>query len=154
MVTNRNRTVPDYLESGSWQPRASQPTLANAMDVGDPSNMERVFRLYPTVAQLRQHVSAESVDDATIRRVIAAGPARWGRVFDPHTATAVHVVETRELCSPVIVSTAHPAKFQSIVEPLVGQPLEVPEALARIRERPCQSVEIDPDLRELRDALR
>ncbi|MHC4918843.1 MAG: threonine synthase [Planctomycetota bacterium] len=153
MVSNANRTVPDYLSTGSWQPRPSVQTLANAMDGGDPSNMERVFHLYPTVASLRADVSSFFVEDATIEAVIAAGPKRWGRVLDPHTATAVHVVETQQLSAPVIVSTAHPAKFRSIVEPLVREPVEVPEALVKIQERPTQFVEIEPDAEALRRAL-
>jgi threonine synthase len=153
MVSNANRTVPDYLDTGSWEPRPSVQTLANAMDVGDPSNMERVLHLYPTVADLRRDVSSFAVDDATIEATIAAGPERWGRIFDPHTATAVHVVETQQLASPIIVSTAHPAKFRSIVEPLVGEPVQVPEALLRIQERPTYFVEIEPEVEALGRAL-
>ena len=153
MVSNANRTVPDYLSTGSWQPRPSVRTLANAMDVGDPSNMERVFHLYPTADSLREDVSSFAVEDAAIQQVIAGAPERWGRVLDPHTATAVHVVETQQLSLPVVVSTAHPAKFRGIVEPLVGRPVEVPEALLRIQERPTHFVEIEPEVEALRRAL-
>ena len=92
-------------------------------------------------------------DDETIRNVIRTGPQRFGRVFDPHTATAVHVVETMEIAEPVIISTAHPAKFESVVAPLVDQSIEVPDTLARIRERPSHCTEIDPTVAALRDAL-
>jgi len=153
MVTNRTRTVPDYLETGSWRPRPAVQTLANAMDVGDPSNMERVFHLYPTIESLQADVSAFAVDDASIRRTIASGHERWGRTFDPHTATAVHVVETQAPSSPVIVATAHPAKFQSIVEPMIGRAVEVPDSLARIRQRPSRFVEIAASVEALGEAL-
>jgi len=153
MVSNANRTVPDYLRTGAWEPRPSVQTLANAMDVGDPSNMERVLDLYPTADSLREDVSSFAVGDAAIEATIAAGPERWGRVFDPHTATAVHVVETQQLDLPVVVSTAHPAKFRSIVEPLVAGAVDLPDALARIQERPTHFVEIDPDVAALRRAL-
>ena len=63
------------------------------------------------------------------------------------------MVETQQLDLPVVVSTAHPAKFRSIVEPLVGGPVDLPEALARIQERPTHFVEIDAEVEALREAL-
>jgi threonine synthase len=154
LATNANRVVPDYFASGSWQPRPSIPTLANAMDVGDPSNMERVFDLYPRAEQLRRDASALSVDDESIRRTIAEGPARWGRVWCPHTATAVHL---RERLGPqqheVVVATAHPAKFDGIVEPLVGRPVVVPPQLAELLARPRRVTEIGATFEELARGL-
>ena len=73
LAHNANRTVPDYLESGQWRPRASVATLASAMDVGDPSNMERLRTLFPELAALRAAVSAVSVDDEAIRARIRSG---------------------------------------------------------------------------------
>src|SRR5690606_33251688 len=63
LAHNANRTVPDYLETGEWQPRPSVATLASAMDVGNPSNMERMRSLYPNFAELSEAVSADSIDD-------------------------------------------------------------------------------------------
>ena len=153
MVTNANRTVPDYLSSGDWQPRPSQATLANAMDVGDPSNMERVFAMYPQVEELREHVVSVSVDDACIEATIRAGQRRHGRVLDPHTATAVYALDVLDIEQPVVVATAHAAKFESVVAPLIEGALEIPESLARIRERESRCVQIDPDLSALWRAL-
>ena len=164
MVTNANRTVPEYLASGTWEPRPSHRTLANAMDVGDPSNMERlrhlipdfaelVFSMYPSVEDLRQHVWSVSVDDISIQETIRAGQERHGQVFDPHTATAVAALDSLDLEEPVVVSTAHPAKFESIVGPLVDGDIEIPDSLMWIRERTGQSVEIDPDLDALRQTI-
>ena len=157
LACNANRTVPDYLSSGDWRPRPAVRTLANAMDVGDPSNMERVFSMYPSVEELRQQVASVSVDDETIREVIRSGQQRYGRVFDPHTATAVHAVETLGLedQDPIVISTAHPAKFESVVRPLLGDGgvIEIPDSLARIRKRATHSIEIDADLEVLRREL-
>ena len=153
MAANANRPVPDYLASGDWKPRPSIATLANAMDVGSPSNIERVFHLYPSVEELRQDVEACWTDDDTIREVLAAAPERYGRVVDPHTATALHALETSGLARAIVVSTAHPAKFQSVVEPVLGRPVEVPESLARLRDRPVRVTRIPADLAALRDAL-
>src|SRR5579872_5713187 len=73
LAHNANRTVPDYLQSGLWDPRPSVSTLASAMDVGNPSNMERLNSLFGTAASLRDALSADTVDDAQIRARIRAG---------------------------------------------------------------------------------
>ncbi len=149
MVTNANRTVPDYLQTGSWSPRPSVKTLANAMDVGDPSNMERVFDLYPDIEDLRRDVESMSVDDAEIEETIRHGRERYGRVWDPHTATAVRASEILDGDHWVLVSTAHPAKFDDVVEPLIGEGVEVPPALAELLARESRFVEIEPELAAL-----
>jgi threonine synthase len=148
LATNANRTLGDWFEGGAWQPRPSVRTLANAMDVGDPSNIERLFHLYPERETLRVQTRVLAVDDATIRAVIAVGPTRWGRVWCPHTATAVHFRERLPGEDWVVVATAHPAKFDSIVEPLVGT-VEVPPALRALLARPTRHVSIDADLGRL-----
>jgi threonine synthase len=153
LATNANRVVADWLEGGPWWPRPAVPTLANAMDVGSPSNIERIWQLYPEPEQLRRIASVVSVDDDAIREEIRRGPSRWGEVWCPHTATAVHLRE--RLSSPhwVIAATAHPAKFDSVVEPLIGRAVEVPPQLRGLLSRPSRFEVIDADLEELRRRL-
>jgi threonine synthase len=158
LAHNANRTVPDYLESGRWQPRASISTLASAMDVGNPSNMERVRSLFPDMPELLAAVGADSVDDAAIRGRIRAAFDAWGRSVCPHTAVAAEVYarlpEARRRASPwVIVSTAHAAKFREIVEPLTGKEVPIPESLMRLFARPTACTEIPATLEGLRAAL-
>jgi len=88
LAHNANRTVPDFLASGVWRPRPSIATLASAMDVGDPSNMERLRALYPQLEELRGALSACAVSDAEIRARIRAGFGAYGQMWCPHTATA------------------------------------------------------------------
>src|SRR5690606_17004560 len=66
LAVNANRTIPDFLATGDWQPRASRQTLASAMDVGNPSNMERLRHLLPDLGALREAVEAYPVDDESI----------------------------------------------------------------------------------------
>jgi threonine synthase len=158
LAHNANRTVPDYLASGLWQPRASMATLASAMDVGDPSNMERLRNLFPGMSELAHAVSADSVDDAAIRARIRAAFQDWGKSLCPHTAVAAEVYARlpamRRRASPwVIVATAHAAKFKEIVEPLTGEEVPVPESLMRLLARPTACSEIPPNLEGLRAAL-
>jgi len=157
LAHNANQTVTDFLHTGEWRPRPSIATLASAMDVGNPSNMERLRALFPELAQLRTAVSAETVDDAAIRERISQGFERYGQIWCPHTATAAEVYERLVVGKRpgrwIIVSTAHPAKFSEIVEPLIGRKVPVPEALAKLFARPTQCTEIQPDLAALRAAL-
>jgi threonine synthase len=158
LAHNLNRAVPDFLESGTWRPRPSVATLASAMDVGNPSNMERLRALYPEPPQLRAAVEAVSVNDEEIRARIRAGFRTFGQIWCPHTATAAEAwerlpPERRARGRWVLVSTAHAAKFREIVEPLIGQSVPVPESLAQLFARPTHCVEIDATLQALRGAL-
>ncbi len=157
LATNENRTIPDYLESGAWRPRPSVATLASAMDVGDPSNMERLRWLFPDVETLGRRVSARSVSNDEIRAAIRTDATALGHVWCPHTATAAHVYHqlprerTREHW--VLVATAHPAKFNEIVEPLIGRDVPVLPALERLLGRPRQEEDLPATLDALRARL-
>ena len=158
LAFNVNRTVPDFLASGEWQPRASVPTLASAMDVGNPSNMERLRHLYPEWRELARAVSAVTVTDEQIRSRIRADHARLGQTWCPHTATAAEAYArlepARRAAGPwVLVATAHPAKFPETVEPLIGASLPVPPALARLLALPRQAQEIPATLAALAAVL-
>ena len=157
LATNANRTIPDYLKSGEWEPKESVSTLASAMDVGNPSNMERLRNLFPEIAGVRHAVRASSVSDEQIEAQIANDYREHQETWCPHTATAKYVYEqlsAQEKQAPwVIVSTAHPAKFEGIVEPLIGKTMAVPSSLARLLELPSHSVELEPDLATLRRLL-
>jgi threonine synthase len=158
LAHNANRTVPDFLVNGKWQPRPSIATLASAMDVGDPSNMERLRTLYPQLEGLRAAVSACSVSDAEIRDRIQDGYRDYGQIWCPHTATAAEAWQRlpparRNEQRWVLVSTAHAAKFREIVEPLIGRPVPVPESLARLFARPAHCIEVDATLAALRAVL-
>ena len=153
LAVTANRTIPDYLATGHWGPRASVATLASAMDVGNPSNMERLRDLVPDFSALKASVEAYSVDDASIRAEIAAGYARYGEAWCPHTATAFwvydHLPPERKAGRPWIVSaTAHPAKFETIVEPIIGRAVPIPPALAQLLERPTAQTVLRPSLEE------
>lgn len=156
LATNANRPIPDYLDSGRWEPRPSVATLATAMDVGNPSNMERVRHLYPDIDTLRARLRAVSIDDATIRARIERTAAQTreidqqqGMALCPHTATAMEVRAQLATAHWVVVATAHPAKFEQIVEPLVGCEVAMPPALAALFDRECHVETVEPTLEAL-----
>lgn len=158
LAHNANRTVPDLLDHGVLEPRPSVATLASAMDVGNPSNLERLRDLHASLGSLRDAVSAVSVDDEAIRIRIREGYRRFGQIWCPHTAVAAEAcarlpAETRRAQSWCIVATASPAKFPETVEPLLGQPVPVPAALAALFDRPVQVRPLAADYPSLRAAL-
>ena len=158
LAHNANRTVPELLQTGAFKPRPSVATLASAMDVGNPSNLERLRALYPDIGALRGAISADWVSDEDIKARIHKGFVRFGQIWCPHTATAAEVYERmplqqRENGRWVLVSTAHPAKFREIVEPLIGQKVPMPPSLATLYDLPAQATEIDAGLAALRAGL-
>jgi threonine synthase len=157
LATNANRTVNEFLNSGDWQPRASVATIANAMDVGNPSNVERLRALFPEIGAMRSQVTADSVTDDQIRARIKTDLQSLGQVWCPHTAVAAEVYQriAKQRASEqwIIVATAHPAKFDDVVEPLIGRKVPVPEALAKLLALPKREREIAPTLDALRTEL-
>lgn len=157
LASNANATVPDFLQTGEWRPRASVATLASAMDVGNPSNMERLRWLFPGWQELSGRLSAQSVSDDEIRATIQRDYAAFGHAWCPHTATAACVyrgLEPRRYSERwVLVATAHPAKFNDIVEPLIGTTVPVPPALAALLELPSVQTTVEPRLEDLRHVL-
>jgi threonine synthase len=145
LVTNANRTIPEYFDTLEWVPRASVQTLASAMDVGDPSNMERLRSLIGEAEVLRDRLGVFSVDDKQIEAEIRRDYIEFGVATCPHTATATHAwrhldQRARLETDWILVATAHPAKFETIVEPLIGATVPLPDELSAILARPRRSV--------------
>jgi threonine synthase len=158
LATNANRVIGDYLNSGEWRPADSIRTLASAMDVGNPSNLERLRSLFGDTDPGRT-ARAVSVTDERIEQEIRVHSSEFGTAICPHTATACYAYrqlddEERRLKDWIIVATAHPAKFEQIVEPLIGRELQLPASLKEILGRPIRSLSIEPDLSSFDAALR
>jgi threonine synthase len=140
--------VPEYLRTGTFAPRASVPTLANAMDVGNPSNFERMLWLYGgDVEAMRRDITGSRHTDVEVREAIKRVYEARGYLLDPHSAIAylglcgASASKTggrpggdREL--GIFLATAHPAKFREIVEPIIGHAIETPGPLAEALARP------------------
>jgi threonine synthase len=134
--TNINDVVPRYLTSGRFDPRPSVQTLANAMDVGNPSNFERMLWLYGgDVDAMRREICGVRYTDDEVRDTIRRVYEDHGYLLDPHSAIAyrglTHVLEAAPGARVgIFLATAHPAKFAEIVEPVIGRMIELPPALA------------------------
>lgn len=158
-ATNANTTVPDYLDTGDYRPRPSVATIANAMDVGAPSNWERIEHLFRhDLKAMRSSLRWASLSDDGTRAEI-----RWlfdrGYLADPHGALACAILRERKHSDEVgvFLATAHPAKFASALAPVLGASLEsavpLPPALAEVATLPRQSTAIANDIEVLREFL-
>lgn len=154
-VTNANRTLIEWQRSGTYTPRPSVATIANAMDVGAPSNFERLIAL----PEAQRDVAIELVDDDTIRTRIRSEYDRTGYVWDPHSATAAEAWTRMEEARRagrgwIAAATAHPYKFADVVEPVIGRPIDPPPALAAILGRKAHKQVIAPDDAAFEQALK
>jgi threonine synthase len=158
LATNANTTIADFLVTGQWLPRPTVATLASAMDVGNPSNMERLRDLCGDAQAIRGELSAVIVTDDEIRATIRDEYRRHALAWCPHTATGLHVYrhlpdhERRER-HWIVVATAHAAKFDTIVEPLIDRPVPPPADLARLLALPASFDTIGPELAEIEARL-
>jgi threonine synthase len=129
-ATNRNDTLPRYLETGSYNPKPSMKTLSNAMDVGDPSNLVRLRELFGNkLDAMRNGIWAISISDEETAQTIAGVNDRLGYILDPHGAVGYAALRKYLNDNPgrngIFLETAHPAKFDS-VEKIIGRPVPNP----------------------------
>jgi threonine synthase len=155
---NANRSFADFLETGRFHPRPSVPTHSSAMDVGDPSNLERIRWLYgDDLAALGRDVSAVTVSDDETKACIAETYRRTGYVLDPHSAVGVRAHFRAPAASSeertVVLSTAHPAKFPDVVEDAIGRAVPLPAGIAAVMDRPEHMDEIAAEVDALGAAL-
>jgi threonine synthase len=157
-VNNLNDVVASYLLTGKFTPRPSIPTIANAMDVGNPSNFDRILDIFRhNYEWITRHLHGYSYSDKEIREVIGQVYKRTGYLCDPHGATGYQAAasyrkEHPEL-SGIFLETAHPAKFKESVEAVIGEPVELPERLAAFSDREKQAIPISADYQDFRDYL-
>jgi threonine synthase len=150
--TTINDTVPRYFASGRVEPRPSVSTAANAMDVGNPSNLERLQWLFDgDLNAMRQLISTKAHTDDEVKAAIAELDKRFSYVADPHSAIGYLGVE--KAANAVFLATAHPSKFREVVEPVIGRPVPLPDALAETLTRKKIVQRISPALAELSKLL-
>lgn len=144
-ANNRNKVFTDYLTTGVYEPKASILTVANAMDVGAPSNFARILNLYGNDHHtISNFISGRSYDDKQILDVIEKLYRENGYLLDPHGATGYMALKDslKEGEIGVFLETAHPAKFKETVEKSIGETVAMPEALQKFSTRQKQSVKL------------
>ncbi len=154
LATNANRALVALAATGRYEPAATIATLANAMDVGAPSNAERLLARFP---QVRHTIDADWADDEAISAAIRRTWDRHGLAICPHTACGMEVLERLRARGDqgtwIVAATAHPAKFDTVVEPIIGAAVPVPPPLAALLARPAHADPLPADPSALASAL-
>jgi len=152
--TTINDTVPRYFASGRVEPKPSVQTLANAMDVGAPSNLERLQWLFNgDLAAMKAVITSERHTDDEVRKAITTLFEKYDYVADPHTAIGYLGVPEKRIGLALVLATAHPAKFREVVQPLIRTEVPLPDALAATLARRKDVQRIRPELDELSKLL-
>lgn len=155
-ANNANSVFYEFLQTGDYRPRPSIQTIANAMDVGDPSNFARIWDLYGhNTEAIRADISGATYTDVQIAETIKECFSRTGYLLDPHGACGYRALkenlkpgETGFFCE-----TAHPAKFKDTVEGIISAPVSIPERLAAFMKGEKKSVPMPKDFEVLKEYL-
>ena len=154
-ATNINKIVPEYLETGVFNPRSSAATISNAMDVGNPSNFVRILELYGhDTDAIRKDITGFWLDDQATRSAMKEAFDKHRYICDPHGAIAYKSLDTLKAGEQgIFLETAHPAKFIDTVQETLGIQVPVPESLAILAERQKKAVLMPSAYPALRDWL-
>ena len=163
-ANNANDIFYNYLQTGQYEPKPSKQTLANAMDVGDPSNFARIINLYSKNGQLSAEethkaitdlISGATYSDEQIKETMRKCYAETGYILDPHGACGYRALE--EQLHPgevgIFCETAHPAKFKEKVDDILGIDLPIPDRLAAFMKGKKQSVEMSKNFEDFKRYL-
>jgi len=159
-ATNRNDVFTEFINTNKINPRSSVHTLSNAMDVGNPSNLERIIELYDgNIGKIRVDVYSKSYSDEATRESIKEVFEKYNYIIDPHGAVGyqalkqfLHTNDFKNV-NGIVVETAHPAKFKSTVDETIGRDIEIPERLASCLTKKKNTVLLDNDFKALKDYL-
>jgi len=158
-ATNANDTFPNFLSSGTIQHQDAVQTISNAMDVGVPSNLDRIKNLFhDDVNQIKVDISSWSFPDKDTKESIRNMQNEFGYLIDPHTAVGVlglikYRNETNSKTKGVVLSTAHPGKFADVIEPIIGNKTALPESLQIAMKKEKNSIKMPKQFSDLKEYL-
>lgn len=159
-ATNSNDVFTNYLTSGNFEPRKSVKTYSNAMDVGNPSNLERIRKLYnDNIGKMRDEIESFSFDDEKTMIGIKEIYDKYGYIIDPHGAVGYMALKTfldmhkQNEINSVVVETAHPAKFKDVVENAIKTEVKIPERLAECLDKEKHSIVLNSKFETFKEVL-
>lgn len=158
-ATNANDVIPQYFQTGAYIPQSSKKTISNAMDVGDPSNWDRIMDLYAnSLEKLKQDIFSTSFTDEKTKETIRQVFCENSYIFDPHGAVGYLGLKKymekfqNEVCG-ITLATAHPAKFSDIVENEIKEKIEMPSCLSDCLDKEKKSIMLSRDFDAFKDFL-
>ena len=159
-ATNSNDVFTNYLSSGIFETRKSVQTYSNAMDVGNPSNLERMRMLYEdNIEKMRNEIESFSFDDEKTVIGIKEVHSKYGYIIDPHGAVGYLALKKfldahkQNKIDSIVVETAHPAKFKDVVENTIKAEVIIPQRLAESLNKEKHSIVLDSKFETLKDFL-
>jgi threonine synthase len=155
-ATNDNNTIPEFLKSGTFTPKASVQTISNAMDVGNPSNYSRMLYLYDnSYDAICKDVKGFYTDDNATKQALIKTKDNTNYLMDPHGTVGYLALKkiSSENQTGVFLETAHPAKFSEVVEPLIQKRIELPESLKKFENRIVNSQKVSNDFAKFKRKL-
>ncbi|SEA53783.1 threonine synthase [Arachidicoccus rhizosphaerae] len=155
---NVNDTVPVFMQTGNYQPKASTPTISNAMDVGNPSNFGRILEIFGGEAEkLKTRFSSVSITDDQTKATIKEVYGGTGYLLDPHGAVAYRALADYQQQNPsqkgFILETAHPVKFPDVIESLLDIQIPLPEGATALNSQDKVSVKLAADFDSVKNWL-
>ncbi len=155
---NANDVVPQFFETGLYEPKKAVATISNAMDVGNPSNFVRILQLYKQqMDDVKKIVSATSVSDDDTKATLKKVYEQFNYLLDPHGAVGYHSLEKYLQQQPaqkgIVIETAHPVKFFDVVEPIINTAVPVPSVIEDQLKLPKNSMLMENNTEALRDYL-
>ncbi len=157
-ATNANDVVPKYFETQNYEPKKAIATISNAMDVGNPSNFVRIMEIFQQqFSSLTAKVSSFSVSDEATKQTLLSVFNQYNYLCDTHGAVAYHALENYLQIHPntkgIFLETAHPVKFYDVVEPIINQPVPIPENIKAQLNKEKKSTPINVSVQDLKSFL-
>ena len=153
---NANKVIPDFFETGKYEPKKAIATISNAMDVGDPSNFVRILEIFHSEKNaLEKIVHSDSISDAVTKQTILKVLSAHNYLLDPHGAVAYTALEKQLTGGKkgVILETAHPVKFYDVIEPIINKPVDIPENVAEQMKKKKASTKMEVNAAALKSFL-
>ena len=153
---NANNVVYRYLQTENYDPKETIPTISNAMDVGAPSNFVRIQKLYGSFENLKQHVSSATYTDEQTAEALLEVKNQYGYLMDTHGAVGYlglkdYLKQTEDTQSVgLFLETAHPSKFNNVIEPIINEKIEIPARLSSLMQKTTQADELKASFGELK----
>ncbi len=158
-ATNVNDVVPQYLHTKLFKPKSSKQTISNAMDVGNPSNFDRILNLYSQdFNALSKDIYGCAFTDGETQKAMQHIYSTKQYVMDPHGAIGYlglkkYIEETSEKVTGIFMETAHPAKFKDVVDKTLGHEIEIPKPLLKFMQQTKKSLSMDKNFNSFKNYL-
>ena len=155
-ATNDNDIIPKYLSTGFFEPKPSIQTISNAMDVGNPSNFERLLSLFGSTWNNESvNIKSYSINDKETQNGIKNTYNKYGYLIDPHTAVGyeVYLKNKNKISNGIILSTAHPSKFDKNIYAELASKIEIPKKLSNLESLEKNSIKISSEFNDFKTCL-